>query len=62
MVDAFMSGSANDDGWNAMPAASDASANQLGSTPMMAMQAQDGGEEDVFADAAIPTQSPIVTI
>lgn len=60
MVDAFMG---NDDGWNAMPAATDST--QASQQPAMQMQVQesnDNGTDDVFGDAAFPVQSPVVTI
>ena len=48
-----------DEGWNAMPAASDGA---IAGQPMMQMQSQDNANEDFFADAAISSPSPVVVI
>lgn len=61
MVDAFM-GDGGNDGWDAVPASNDASAAMQSQEPMMQMQAQDNGTDDVFADAALPVSSPGLTI
>ena len=59
-----MNEGSNDEGWNAMPASgNNAEAAQATPAPMMMqMQDQDNGTDDVFADAAFPSQSSEITI